>query len=73
MTPISLNRVLLPSVLHDLSRHGYEVVRNPKWMNGSTIEIENMGRAPEKFAKDGAVKAGKAALAKLEASAANKN
>ena len=53
MTPISLNRVLLPGVLHDLSRHGYEVVRNPKWMNGSLIEIEDMGRAPEKFAKDG--------------------
>jgi hypothetical protein len=66
--PFMFGRAMISSLLHDLLRHGYVVVRNPKWKDGVTMGIEDMAMAPEKYAGDGAVKAGKAALLDLQKS-----
>lgn len=70
--PFRVPRSVMPGVLHDLLRHGYVITRNPKWKNGTTLGIEDMAAALEKFpdTKDGAVHAGKKAHDELKTSAA---
>ena len=70
MEPFVITRALLPGILHDLLRHGYAVVRNPKWLSGSTLGTEDMAGAAELFPDDKTVQAGVAALASLKSSAA---
>lgn len=67
--PFMFSRAMISSLLHDLLRHGYVVVRNPKWKDGVTLNAEDMANAPEKYADQGIVKAGKAALLELKKSA----
>ena len=71
MRPIMLSRVLLPGILHDLLLYGYLVVRNPKWMNGVTLGIEDMAEAAGQFPEDGGVRAGLKDVAKLRQGAAS--
>lgn len=68
LRPFMFSRAMIAGLLHDLLRHGYVVVRNPKWKDGVTLGIEDMASAPEKYAGDGSVKAGKAALDQLKRS-----
>lgn len=70
MEPFVITRAVLPGILHDLLRHGYVVVRNPKWISGSTLGIEDMAEAAELFPDDKTVQAGVRALAGVRASAA---
>jgi hypothetical protein len=42
----------LPNVLHDLLRHGYVVIRNPKWITGTTLGAEDLAFARDLFPKD---------------------
>lgn len=70
MSPVMIPRVVLPGVLHDLLLHGYLVIRNPKWISGSTLGIEDMAAAEEQFPNDGAVKAGVGAMNQLKSNAA---
>jgi hypothetical protein len=72
MHPFMLSRVLLPGILHDLLLQGYLVVRNPKWINGVTLGIEDMADAAGKFPEDPAVKAGVKAMDKLKQAAGSK-
>ncbi len=70
--PFRVPRMVLPGVLHDLLRHGYVVTRNPKWAKGSTLGIEDMAEALEKFpkTKDHGAHVGKKVRDNLHASAA---
>jgi len=70
MKPFMFPRLLMPGMLHDLLLHGYLVVRNPKWLTGITLGIEDMADAADQFGDDGAVKAGVASMKKLKESAA---
>jgi len=70
MPPFMLSRVLLPGLLHDFLLHGYAVVRNPKWINGVTLGIEDMADAVNQFPDDPAVKAGVGEFNKLKTAAA---
>lgn len=70
LPPVMMPRMLLPGVLHDMLLHGYLAVRNPKWINGSTLGIEDMADAAEQFPDDAAVKGGVAARKQLELNAA---
>ena len=72
LAPIMVPRMVLSAVLHDLLRHGYVAVLNPKWRNGSTLGIEDMGYAPAGEHASGAVKAGKGALDELKSNAASR-
>ena len=72
MTPVMVPRMVLPGVLHDLLRHGYVAVLNPKWRNGSTLGIEDMGAAAAEFRTSGVVKAGSNAMDKLRKNAENR-
>ena len=71
-TPIMVPRMVLPGVLHDLLRHGYVAVINPKWRSGSTLGIEDMGAAAAEGQKSGIVKAGTDALGELKKNAASR-
>lgn len=70
MKPFVLSRVLLPGLLHDILRHGYVATRNPKWMHGSTLGIEDMASAATAFPEDKAAQAGANAYAGLQDAAA---
>jgi hypothetical protein len=70
MKPFMFPSLLMPGMLHDLLLHGYLVVRNPKWLTGITLGIEDMADAADQFGDDGAVKAGVASMKKLKDSAA---
>ncbi len=70
MAPIMIPRVVLPGVLHDLLLHGYLVIRNPKWLTGVTLGIEDMAEAEKQFPDDGSVKAGVSAMNTLKENAA---
>ncbi len=70
MPPVMIPRLVLPGVLHDLLLHGYLVIRNPKWISGVTLGIEDMAAAEEQFPDDSAVKGGVAAMNALKANAA---
>ncbi len=70
MPPVMMPRMVIPGVLHDMLLHGYLAVRNPKWLNGSTLGIEDMADAAEQFPDDAAVKGGVAARKQLELNAA---
>ncbi len=72
LTPVMIPRLVLPGVLHDLLLHGYLVIRNPKWISGSTLGIEDMAEAAAQFPDDAAVKGGVAAKQQLETNAANR-
>ncbi len=68
MKPFMFPRILMPGMLHDLLLHGYIVVRNPKWLSGTTLGIEDMADAADQFPDDGSVKAGVGAVNKLKKS-----
>jgi hypothetical protein len=70
MTPVMIPRMVLPGVLHDLLLHGYLVIRNPKWLSGVTLGIEDMAEAEKQFPDDSAVKGGVAAMNALKSNAA---
>lgn len=70
MAPFTITRILLPGILHDLLLHGYVVVRNPKWMSGSTLGIEDMAEASDMYPDNPAVKAGVSAMNTLRTGAA---
>ena len=72
LQPVMIPRLVLPGVLHDLLLHGYLVIRNPKWLSGCTLGIEDMAEAEAQFPDDGAVKGGVAAKKQLETNAANR-
>lgn len=72
LAPVMIPRLVLPGVLHDLLLHGYLVIRNPKWLSGSTLGIEDMAEAESQFPNDSAVKVGVAAKKQLETNAANR-
>ena len=72
LQPVMIPRLVLPGVLHDLLLHGYLVIRNPKWLSGCTLGIEDMAEAEAQFPDDGAVKGGVAAKRQLETNAANR-
>lgn len=65
MKPFMIPRLVLPGTLHDISRHGYLAVLNPKWIDGSTMGIEDMSAAQSQFPTDGAVRGGVAAMNNL--------
>jgi hypothetical protein len=70
MKPFMLKWRFVPLLLHDLRRHGYVAVRNPKWKDGVTLGEEDMAAAERNpdFAHDPGVARGKAALEKLQKS-----
>ncbi len=72
MAPIMVPRLVLPGILHDLLLHGYLVIRNPKWLTGVTLGIEDMADAAAQFPDDAGVKAGVKARNQLEVHAANR-
>jgi Anthrax toxin LF subunit len=69
MAPKYIPRTILPGMLHDLLRHNYVVMRNPKWMTGVTLGMEDMAYAEELFPDDPNVKAGVAAFNSLQRAA----
>ncbi len=68
--PIMVPRLVVGAVLHDLLLRGYLAIRNPKWVSGSTLGIEDMADAHSEFPNDPMVQAGKQAREKLEKMAA---
>jgi hypothetical protein len=68
MRPILFPRLVLPGVLHDLLLHGYVAVRNPKWLSGVTLGIEDMAEAAAEFPDDPGVKGGMKAMDALKKS-----
>lgn len=52
MPPVMVPRLALNAVMHDMLGHGYVVVRNPKWISGTTLGVEDMAHAPSEFVSD---------------------
>lgn len=42
----------LTSLFHDLLRHGYVIMRNPKWMHGFTLNTEDLAFVPDELLLD---------------------
>ncbi|MFT5528281.1 MAG: hypothetical protein ACI9HK_006270 [Pirellulaceae bacterium] len=72
LTPVMVPRMVLPGVLHDLLRHGYVAILNPKWRSGSTLGIDDMGSAAAEGHSSGVVTAGTNAMKALQSNAASR-
>lgn len=56
--PFLIPRVFMKAALHDLLRHGYVVIRNAKWLHGTTLMAEDMAEAAGEFPDNPVVQAG---------------
>lgn len=65
MPPVMVPRLALNAVMHDMLGHGYVVVRNPKWISGTTLGVEDMAHAPSEYVSDR--KMGQAAVEEVAA------
>jgi hypothetical protein len=72
MKPFMITRILLPGLLHDLRRHNYVVVRNPKWLHGFTLMNEDLAEAPAEFQHLKDVKEAVVAVDKVKNAAATR-
>lgn len=68
--PFLIPRVFMKAALHDLLRHGYVVIRNAKWLHGTTLMAEDMADADEQFPQNPVVQAGVKARGDLQTAAA---